>query len=51
MKRYVAALLVVSLVGVLGVLAIGAGYAKDENAAKAKCCKCLYTRTKTLTSA
>jgi hypothetical protein len=37
MKRYVAALLVVSLVGVLGVLAIGAGYAKDENAAKAKC--------------
>ena len=37
MKRYVAVLLVVSLVGVLGVLAIGAGYAKDENAAKAKC--------------
>jgi hypothetical protein len=39
MKRYVAALLVVSLVGVVGVLAIGAGYAKDENAAKAKCSK------------
>jgi hypothetical protein len=37
MNRYVAALLVVLLVGVLGVLAIGAGYAEDENAAKAKC--------------
>jgi hypothetical protein len=37
MNRYVAALLVVSLVGVVGILAIGAGYAKDENAAKAKC--------------
>ena len=38
MKRYVAALLVVLLVGVVGVLAIGAGgYAKDENAAEAKC--------------
>jgi hypothetical protein len=37
MKRYVAALLVVSLVGVVGVLAIGAGYAKDEDAGRAKC--------------
>jgi hypothetical protein len=37
MKRYVAPLLVVLLVGVVGVLAIGAGYAKDENAARAKC--------------
>jgi hypothetical protein len=37
MKRYVAALLVVSLVGVVGVLAIGTGYAKDENASRAKC--------------
>jgi hypothetical protein len=37
MKRYVAALLVVSLVGLVGVLAIGAGYAKDENASRAKC--------------
>jgi hypothetical protein len=37
MNRYVAALLMVSLVGVVGILAIGAGYAKDENAAKAKC--------------
>jgi hypothetical protein len=37
MNRYVAALLVVLLVGVVGILAIGAGYAKDENAAKAKC--------------
>jgi hypothetical protein len=37
MNRCVAPLLVVSLVGVLGVLAIGAGYAKDENAGKAKC--------------
>jgi hypothetical protein len=37
MNRYVAALLVVSLVGVVGILAIGAGYAKDENAGKAKC--------------
>jgi hypothetical protein len=34
MKRYVAALLVVlGLVGVVGVLAVGAGYAKDESAA------------------
>jgi hypothetical protein len=37
MKRYVATLLVVLLVGVVGVLAIGAGYAKDENAGRAKC--------------
>ncbi len=37
MNRYVAAILVVLLVGVLGVLAIGAGYAKDDNAATAKC--------------
>jgi hypothetical protein len=36
MKRYVAALLVVLLVGVVGVLAIEAGYAKDENA-EARC--------------
>jgi hypothetical protein len=39
MKRYVAPLLVVLLVGLVGVLAIGAGYAKDENAARAKCSK------------
>jgi hypothetical protein len=39
MKRYVAALLMVlGLLGVVGVLAVGAGYAKDENAAsRAKC--------------
>ncbi len=40
MKRYVAALLVVLLVGVVGVLAIEAGYAKDENEdenAEARC--------------
>ena len=37
MTRYVAGLLVVLLVGVVGVLAIGAGYAKDENASRAKC--------------
>jgi hypothetical protein len=37
MNRYMGAISVVLLVGVLGVLAIGAGYAKDENAAKAKC--------------
>jgi hypothetical protein len=37
MNRYMGAILVVLLVGVLGVLAIGAGYAKDENATKAKC--------------
>jgi hypothetical protein len=34
MKRYLAALLVVlGVVGVVGIQAIGAGYAKDENAA------------------
>jgi hypothetical protein len=37
MTRYVAALLVVLLVGVVGVLAIGAGHAKNENASRAKC--------------
>jgi hypothetical protein len=41
MKRYVAALLGVLLVGVVGVLAVGTGFAKDENAkdedAGAKC--------------
>ena len=38
MKRYGAALLVVlGLVGVVAVLAIEAGYAKNENAAGAKC--------------
>ena len=38
MKRYVAALLVVlGLLGVVGVLAVGAGYAKDENADRVKC--------------
>jgi hypothetical protein len=38
MKRYVAALLVVlGLIGVVGVLAIEAGYAKDEDDAGAKC--------------
>jgi hypothetical protein len=38
MKRYVAALLMVlGLVGVVGVLAIGAGHAKDEDAAVKKC--------------
>jgi hypothetical protein len=38
MKRYVAALLVVlGLVGVVGVLAIGRGFADEENASRAKC--------------
>jgi hypothetical protein len=38
MKRYVAALLVVlGVVGVVGVLAVGRGFADEENAAKAKC--------------
>jgi hypothetical protein len=38
MKRYVAALLVVlGVVGVVGVLAVGRGFADDENAAGAKC--------------
>ena len=45
MKRYLAALLVVlGVVGVVGVLAVGTGFAKDENAAgpwpfRAKCSK------------
>jgi hypothetical protein len=38
MKRYVAALLAVfGLVGVVGVLAVGTGFANDEKAAGAKC--------------
>jgi hypothetical protein len=38
MKRYLAALLVVlGLVGVVGVLAVGRGFANDENASGAKC--------------
>jgi hypothetical protein len=38
MNRYVAALLVVlGVVGLVGVLAVGRGFAEDENAAKAKC--------------
>jgi hypothetical protein len=38
MKRYVAPLLVVlGVVGVVGVLAVGTGFAQDENAARAKC--------------
>jgi hypothetical protein len=38
MKRYVAALLAVfGLVGVVGVLAVGRGFANDEKAAGAKC--------------
>ena len=38
MKRYVAALLVVlGLVGVVGVLSVGTGFADDQNAAGAKC--------------
>jgi len=40
MKRYVAALLVVlGVVGLVGVLAVGRGFAEDENGAKAKCSK------------
>src|SRR5687768_18350130 len=40
MNRYVAALLVVlAVVGVVGVLAVGRGFADEENAAKAKCSK------------
>src|SRR5215213_8008164 len=40
MKRYLAALLVVlGVVGLAGVLAVGRGFAEDENAAKAKCSK------------
>ena len=38
MKRYLAALFVVlGVVGFVGVLAVGRGFAEDENAAKAKC--------------
>jgi hypothetical protein len=38
MNRYVATLLVVlGVVGLLGVLAVGSGFAKDENASGAKC--------------
>ena len=38
MKRYVAALLVVlGVVGLVGVVAVGRGFAGEENAAKAKC--------------
>src|SRR5215207_8210595 len=38
MKRYVAALLVVlGVVGLVGVLAVGTGFANDEDAAGAKC--------------
>jgi hypothetical protein len=49
MKRYVAALLVVlGLVGVVGVLAVGTGFAKDEKAAEflgeAKCSEATLPR-------
>jgi hypothetical protein len=38
MNRYVAALLVVlGVVGLLGVVAVGRGFANDENASRAKC--------------
>jgi hypothetical protein len=37
MKRYVAALLVLGLVGLVGVLAVERGFANDENAGRAKC--------------
>jgi hypothetical protein len=38
MKRYLAALLaVLGVVGLLGVLAVGRGFAEDENASRAKC--------------
>jgi hypothetical protein len=38
MKRYLAALLVVlGVVGLVGVLAVGRGFAEDENASGAKC--------------
>ena len=40
MNRYLAALLVVlGVVGLVGVLAVGTGFAKDENDAGAKCSK------------
>jgi hypothetical protein len=38
MKRYLAALLMVlGVVGLVGVLVVGRGFAKDENASRAKC--------------
>jgi hypothetical protein len=38
MKRYLAALLMVlGVVGLVGVLAVGRGFANDENASRAKC--------------
>jgi hypothetical protein len=38
MKRYVAALLMVlGVLGLVGVLAVGRGFANDENASRAKC--------------
>jgi hypothetical protein len=38
MNRYLAALLVVlGVVGLVGVLAVGRGFAEDENASRAKC--------------
>ena len=38
MKRYLAALLMVlGVVGLVGVLIVGRGFAKDENASRAKC--------------
>jgi hypothetical protein len=38
MKRHVAALLVVlGVLGLVGVLAVGTGFAEDENASRAKC--------------
>src|SRR5215208_6301426 len=40
MKRYVAtSLVVVGVIGLVGVLAVGRGFAEDENGAKAKCSK------------
>jgi hypothetical protein len=40
MNRYLAALLVVlGVVGLVGVLAVGRGFAEDENASRAKCSK------------
>ncbi len=38
MKRYLAALLMVlGVVGLVGILVVGRGFAKDENASRAKC--------------
>src|SRR3712207_2262016 len=40
MKRYLAALLMVlGVVGLVGVLVVGRGFANDENASRAKCSK------------